>query len=211
MNDRVQIAVFASGRGSNFQAVQKELRAMPDPPAEIVLCVSNNPDPGAFQFAREEGIETLRLSPKMFDDEAGYDRALESALRERSIGMIVLAGYMRQLPTGVVRAYAGRILNIHPALLPKFGGKGMYGIHVHEAVIAAGETSSGPTVHLVDEEYDSGPIVAQESVPVHPDDTPELLAARVLEAEHRLYPRVVVEWAGRIARQRGEPGSTPAS
>lgn len=206
MNDRVQIAVFASGRGSNFQAVQKALRAMPDPPAEIVLCISNNPSPGAFQFAQEEGIETLRLSPKMFDDEAEYDRALEGALRERSIGMIVLAGYMRQLPTGVVRAYAGRILNIHPALLPKFGGKGMYGIHVHEAVIAAGETASGPTVHLVDEEYDSGPIVAQERVPVYPDDTPELLAARVLEAEHRLYPRVVAEWAGKIAREGGESG-----
>lgn len=211
MNDRVQIAVFASGRGSNFQAVQKALRAMPHPPAEIVLCVSNNPSPGAFQFAQEEGIETLRLSPKMFDSEAEYDRALEGALRERSIGMIVLAGYMRQLPTGVVRAYAGRILNIHPALLPKFGGKGMYGIHVHEAVIAAGETASGPTVHLVDEEYDSGPIVAQERVPVHPDDTPELLAARVLEAEHRLYPRVVVEWAGKIAREGGEAGFAPGA
>lgn len=211
MNSRVQIAVFASGRGSNFQAVQKELREMTDPPAEIVLCVSNNPNPGAFQFAQEEGIETLRLSPKMFDDEAEYDRALERALRERSIGMIVLAGYMRQLPTGVVRAYAGRILNIHPALLPKFGGKGMYGIHVHEAVIAAGETASGPTVHLVDEEYDSGPIIAQERVLVYPDDTPETLGARVLEAEHRLYPKVVIEWAEKIAAERWEPGSAPAS
>ena len=109
---------------------------------------------------------------------------------------------MRQLPASIVGAYRGRILNIHPALLPKFGGKGMYGMHVHEAVIAAGEVESGPTVHLVDEEYDTGPIVAQSRVPVLAGDTPQALADRVLAEEHILYPRVVLEMSARLAAQR---------
>ena len=102
-----------------------------------------------------------------------------------------MAGYLKLLPAEVVRAYRGRITNIHPALLPRYGGKGMYGHHVHEAVLAAGETETGPTVHLVDEVYDNGRILEQAKVPVRPDDTPDSLAARVLEQEHRLYPRVL--------------------
>jgi len=203
---QVRIAVFASGRGSTFQAIHKTLAAMeatPEAaPARIVLCVSNNPHPGAFEYAESVGIETLRLSPKMFDDAAEYERVLMRTLEERRIEMIVLAGYMRQLPPAAVSGYRGRILNIHPALLPKFGGKGMFGMYVHEAVIAAGEKESGPTIHLVDEEYDSGPILAQERVPVLDGDTPETLAERVLKVEHSLYPRVVIELARKLLAER---------
>lgn len=197
----VRIAVFASGRGSTFRAIQQVLESTPDAPATIVLCVSNNPHPGVFEHAEEAGIETVRLSPKMFATEEEYADVLAQVLQDRGVRMLVLAGYMRRLPASIVASFRGRILNIHPALLPKFGGKGMYGMHVHEAVIAAGERDSGPTVHLVDEEYDTGPIVAQEHVPVLPDDTPETLAARVLAVEHRLYPRVVMEWARKISGQ----------
>ncbi|MEP7217849.1 MAG: phosphoribosylglycinamide formyltransferase, partial [Bacteroidota bacterium] len=141
------------------------------------------------------GIETLRLSPKMFATEEEYGSAGMGMLAARAIEMIVLAGFMRKLPEAVVDAYASRILNVHPALLPKFGGRGMYGRHVHEAVLAAGETESGVTVHLVDREYDTGPAVAQARVPVLPDDTPETLAARVLAMEHTLYPEVIIDQA----------------
>lgn len=198
MKEPVRIAVFASGRGSNFQALHAALSSMEHAPADIVLCISNNPNPGAFEFARQAGIETIRLSPKMYTDEQEYEQSLLWALGERDIEMIVLAGYMRQLPGGVVRAYRGRILNIHPALLPRHGGRGMYGMYVHQAVLAAGEPESGATVHLADEEYDTGAIIAQERVPVLPDDTPETLAARVLEAEHRLYPVTVMMWAEKL-------------
>jgi phosphoribosylglycinamide formyltransferase-1 len=200
----VRIALFASGRGSNFRAIDQVLLALPEPPAEIVLCISNNPGPGAFEYARNRGIETLRLSPRMFEREEDYAATLLEALRTRHIDLLVLSGYMRKLPESVVREYRGRILNIHPALLPDFGGQGMYGEHVHRAVLESGVRQTGVTIHLVDEEYDTGAIVAQEKVDVHDDDTPESLAARVLAVEHQLYPRVVIEMAEKL---RGEPGS----
>ncbi|MBL7988676.1 MAG: phosphoribosylglycinamide formyltransferase [Chlorobi bacterium] len=196
MNQQVPIAVFASGRGSNFRALHQALRAA-DSAATIVLCVSNNPNPGAFDFARQQGVAAARLSPKMFAEEKEYETALIELLANYGVGLIVLAGYMRRLPHGVVQRWRGKILNVHPALLPDFGGQGMYGLNVHQAVIAAGRTESGATVHLVDEEYDTGAIIAQERVPVLPADTPEALAARVLEAEHRLLPRVVMELVAR--------------
>ena len=140
---------------------------MPDPPARIVLCISNNPRPGAFDYADEQGIPARRLSPKMFpDDPEGYERELQALLKTSEVDMIVLAGYMRKLPPGVVETYRGRILNTHPALLPEFGGQGMYGMKVHQAVVDAGREESGVTVHLVDEEYDTGAVIAQERVPV---------------------------------------------
>lgn len=191
----VRIAVFASHRGSNFQALHTALASMTEPPARVVLCLSNNLHPGAFEYAAANGIETLRLSPTAYSDPMRYDADLFDALRSREIDMVVLAGYMRRLPELVVNAWQGRVLNVHPALLPKFGGQGMYGMRVHQAVIDAGETESGATVHVVDADYDTGPIVAQERVPVRSDDTPETLAARVLQAEHRLLPRVVIEMA----------------
>lgn len=197
----VRIAAFASGQGSNLRAVDAWLREQPDPPAHIALCVSNNPDPGVFAYTRSHEIPSIRLSPNMYPDSPEeYADALDRLLEEHGIGMILLAGYMRKLPPTIVQKYRGRILNVHPALLPKFGGKGMYGLHVHTAVIEAGEKESGATVHLVDEEYDTGSILARNVVPVLEEDTPESLATRVLAAEHYLLPRVVARGAEAIAR-----------
>lgn len=209
MSELIRIAIMASGRGSNFRALQERLTATSQSPARIALCISNNPAPGAFDYAREQGIPTLRLSPRMFATEHEYAAAFGDALDEYAIDMIVLAGYMRKLPRPVVQRFIGRILNIHPALLPEFGGVGMYGMHVHEAVIAAGRSESGSTVHLVDSEYDTGRIIAQERVTLATDETPESLAARVLEVEHRLLPRVVIEWAERLRAERDRQAQAP--
>ena len=199
----INIAVFASGQGSNFRAVHQALSEVADSPALIALCISNNPDPGAFEYAHQHAIPHQRLSPKMFPDAPErYEEELQKLLSSYNIELILLAGYMRKLPPGVVDRYRGRILNIHPALLPEFGGKGMYGMNVHRAVIEAGKKESGPTVHLVDEEYDTGAIVAQQHVPVLPDDTPERLAERVLQAEHDLLPRVIMQAARNLADGR---------
>ncbi len=140
-----------------------------------------------MQFAREQGIATLHLSSKTHPDETAFADAMLSALRAHAIDLILLAGYMKKVPPAVVAAYPKRILNIHPALLPKFGGEGMYGMHVHQAVIAAGEKESGATVHFVDTDYDTGEIILQRAVPVLPNDTPETLAERVRILEHELY------------------------
>ena len=158
----IRIAVLASGRGSNLEALFESLSGR--------------------------------------EDAAGMIDLLE---RSR-VDWIVLAGYLKRVPAEVVRRYRGRILNVHPALLPRHGGKGMYGERVHRAVLAAGESRSGASVHLVDEEYDRGPVVAQREVPVLPDDTPTSLAARVLEVEHRLLPEVVVAVAEGRLRVEGD-------
>lgn len=186
-HNKQRLAIFCSGTGSNFRVLLREIRER-GLPAEIALCLSNRSQCGAFDFAREHGIETLHLSEKQFECPEAFAAAMVDALRERSIDVVLLAGYMRKVPEAVTAAYPDRILNIHPALLPKFGGEGMYGLHVHQAVIDAGEAESGATVHLVNEEYDKGRIVLQRTVPVLPGDTPELLAERVLECEHLLYP-----------------------
>jgi phosphoribosylglycinamide formyltransferase-1 len=157
-------------------------------PAEIVLCISNRSACGAMEFARKKGISAVHLSEKQFSAFGEFSRTMIETLEKHRIEFILLAGYMRKIPAEIVSRYSGKILNIHPALLPKFGGEGMYGSLVHEAVIAAGETRSGATVHFVDEEYDRGAILLQESVAVEKDDTPASLAARVLECEHKLYP-----------------------
>ncbi|MBN1929581.1 MAG: phosphoribosylglycinamide formyltransferase [Chlorobiaceae bacterium] len=186
-DNKKRLAVFCSGTGSNFKAlfhaiIEREL------PAEIVLCLSNRAQCGAMDFAREYGIEAIHLSEKQFATHDEFALAMLDALRERQIDMILLAGYLRKIPDAVVAAYAEKIVNIHPALLPQFGGHGMYGMRVHEAVIASGETRSGATVHFVNEEYDKGRIIMQNHVPVLPGDTAETLAERVLRCEHRLYP-----------------------
>lgn len=185
-----RLAVFCSGTGSNFRALYGAIADRPLD-AEIVLCLSNRSQCGAMEFAREHGITAVHLSEKQYPDYVSFVSAMLGVLREHRIENIVLAGYMRKVPEAVVAAYSERILNIHPALLPKFGGEGMYGIHVHTAVLAAGETESGATVHIVNEEYDKGRIVLQGRVPVLPSDTPETLAARVLACEHRLYPEAL--------------------
>jgi formyltetrahydrofolate-dependent phosphoribosylglycinamide formyltransferase len=187
-----RVAVLASGSGSNLQALldhaQGDARAY-----QIVLAASDRPGARALDRAAAHGVATAHLA----DPRDGA--ALATLLRAHAVDLVVLAGYLRLVPADVTRAYAGRMLNVHPALLPAFGGPGMYGLRVHAAVVASGARVSGPTVHFVDEEYDRGAIVAQWPVPVLPADTPERLAARVLAAEHALLPRVVAAVAaGRL-------------
>lgn len=202
----LNIAVFGSGRGSNFKSLLDAIDAGRVRDVRCVLVVSNNADAGIFDHARRQGIAVLQWSRKMYASDEAYCAAMLAALREARADLIVLAGYMKFLPAPIIAAYRNRILNIHPALLPSFGGTGMYGLHVHRAVLAAHEPLTGATVHIVDEEYDHGPIVIQRTVPVLASDSPESLAARVLEMEHHILPEAVRLFAeGRITV---EPGRT---
>lgn len=184
----VRIAVLASGGGSNLQALIDRFHTDAEAPARIELLVASRPAVGALERAERTGIPTAVLTP----DEQGDLAAL---LAQHRIDLVVLAGYLRLVPDSVVEAFRGRIVNVHPALLPAFGGPGMYGMRVHQAVIESGARVSGATVHLVDERYDEGPILAQWPVPVLPDDTAERLAARVLRVEHLLLPAAVDAFA----------------
>jgi phosphoribosylglycinamide formyltransferase 1 len=181
---RARIAVLVSGGGSNLQALLDYFHALGDRRAgDIVLVASDRPQAGALERARRAGIETAIIS----GDGAGLDELLAA----NAIDLVVLAGYLRFVPVAVTRRFAGRMVNVHPALLPQFGGPGMYGPRVHRAVLAARAPVSGPTVHFVDEMYDHGAVIAQWRVPVQPTDDEASLAARVLRAEHLLFPRVV--------------------
>ena len=190
----MRVAVLASGTGSNLQALMDACG--PAAPARIVLVASERPEAGALARASQAGIKTAVIR------NPGSAPEILEALTGAGADMVVLAGYLKLVPAEVIRAYVGRIVNIHPALLPAFGGAGMFGLRVHRAVLAAGATVTGATVHHVTEEYDRGPIVAQWPVAVREDDTPETLAARVLEAEHELLPAVVLAAAraGRVVR-----------
>lgn len=187
---RLRLAIFASGSGSNMQAIVDAAESG-DLDVEIALVVSNRPDAGVVDRARNHGIPTLIIDPKSYDDESEYTADLLASLEEHAVNFVALAGYLRKVPSEIVDRFKGRMLNIHPALLPSFGGKGYYGRRVHEAVLKYGVQWTGVSVHVVDEEYDTGPIVLQEPVRVEPDDTPESLAARVLKVEHRLYPEAL--------------------
>lgn len=192
----MRVAVAVSGRGSNLEAL---LRALgPEAPAQVALVLSNRPDAGALERARAHGVPAEVLPDPA--DPADWLARLE----RYQIDLLVLAGYLKLVPAPVIARYRHRIVNVHPALLPAFGGRGMYGRHVHEAVLASGVHESGATVHLVDEVYDRGAVLAQRRVPVLPDDTPERLAARVLELEHRLLPAVVL-----AAAAAGQPVPLP--
>ncbi|HEV7704106.1 MAG TPA: phosphoribosylglycinamide formyltransferase [Gemmatimonadaceae bacterium] len=183
-----RLAVLASGRGSNLRALHEYLsRSGRDNLARLSLVLSDHADAGALSFARSRDIATAAIDGGTL----GGDRLL-AQLSSHRIDLVVLAGYMRLVPEVVVHAYRGRIVNVHPALLPAFGGRGMYGTRVHGAVIAAGARVSGATVHFVDERYDHGAIIAQWPVPVLSGDTPQELAARVLRVEHALYPPAVL-------------------
>ena len=192
----MRVAVAVSGRGSNLEALLRALGA--DAPARVVLVLSNRPEAGALDRARRFGVDAEVLADPA--DAADWLPRLE---RHR-IDLLVLAGYLKLVPAAVIARYRDRIINVHPALLPAFGGPGMYGHHVHEAVLRSGARESGATVHLVDEVYDRGAILAQARVAVLPGDTPDRLAARVLEAEHRLLPAVV-----RAAATAGRPVRLP--
>lgn len=187
----LQVAVFGSGRGSNFHAILSAIQQGTLPGVSIRLVISNNSGSGILEIARAHGVPALHLSRKQFATDDAFVDAMLGALRAHDVNFIALAGYMKRLDRRVVHAYRHRIINIHPALLPEFGGEGMYGMHVHRAVLAAGRTVSGATVHIVDEEYDRGAIVLQRKVAVEPGETPESLAAKVLVVEHALYPEAI--------------------
>ncbi len=186
----MNIAVFASGRGSNLMAI---LNAIKEGKlnAKVSVVISNNSNAGALTIAKENGIDALHISRKQFSSDEDYVKKILSELRARNVELIVLAGYMKKIPPEIIREYPNKILNIHPALLPAFGGLGMYGMNVHKAVIDYGVKITGVTVHIVDEEYDHGPIVMQKAIEVRDDDTPETLAERVLKIEHEIYPEAI--------------------
>ena len=180
----MHVAVAVSGRGSNLEAL---LRALgPDAPARVVLVVSDRADAPALERAARRGIPTVVLG------DPADARAWLEPLERHAVDLVVLAGYLKLVPADVIGRYRDRVINIHPALLPAFGGKGMYGRRVHQAVLASGARESGATVHLVDEVYDRGTVLGQVRVPVLPGDDPDALAARVLDAEHRLLPAAVL-------------------
>ncbi len=185
-----RIAVFISGSGSNLQALIDGTKAG-ILAGQVVWVVSSSSKAFGLTRAEKEGIETFVFRKKGYESEEAAADDLLRRLCGKKIDYVALAGYLKLLPPKVVAAYRNRIVNIHPALLPKYGGKGMFGHHVHEAVLQAGDKESGVTVHLVDEIYDHGEILEQVHVPVLRDDTPETLAARVIEQEHKLYPRAL--------------------
>jgi formyltetrahydrofolate-dependent phosphoribosylglycinamide formyltransferase len=181
-----RVVVLVSGSGTNLQSLLDRFNLGGDDDARVVRVIGSSPGIGALDRARAAGVETAVLEDH--DEDGGR---LQAHLEAADADLVVLAGYLRLVPAPVVRPWRGRMVNVHPALLPSFGGQGMYGRRVHEAVIEAGARVSGPTVHFVDEEYDRGPIIAQWPVPVLEGDGPDELAARVLRHEHRLLPRVV--------------------
>jgi len=181
-----RLAVLASGRGSNLQAIVDHFDNLArERVAKVVLVASNRADSPALIRGATASIDIAHFNA------ADDGTELLDLLKKHRIDLVVLAGYLKRIPSKVIREYSGRMINIHPALLPAFGGEGMYGARVHEAVIASGAKESGVTVHLVDDDYDRGPIVAQWRIPVEPSDTADKLAARVLNVEHVVYPRTV--------------------
>lgn len=200
---RLRVAAVISGRGSNLAALLHALDAAA--PAQVVLVLSNRADAGGLDLARRNAVPT-----HVFNDSADPAEWC-SVLQGARADLVVLAGYLKRVPAEVVAAYRGRMLNVHPALLPRHGGAGMYGHRVHQAVLAAGDSESGATVHVVTDEYDRGPILGQARVPVLAGDTPDSLARRVLEVEHRLLPAAVLAAAGAgapVAFQLEDAGST---
>ena len=195
----MNIAVFASHGGSDLQAIIDGCKNHAID-AKVAVVISNNSDSMALQRAIKENIPNYHLSSRQYDSEELLAKKILQVLDEYSVDMIFLAGYMRMLHTSILEKFNNRVFNIHPALLPKYGGKGMYGMNVHNAVISAKEKETGVTIHRVNAEYDSGEIVAQTVVKVNEDDTPETLAARVLEREHEFLVEVISDIiAGKIA------------
>ncbi len=198
---KIRTVVLVSGGGSNLESILAAKASGALPQNEIVLVISSNPDAFALLRAKNYAIPTAVLKLRDFSSDEAFQAALLNALVEAKADLICLAGYMRKIGPLIVSRFRGRILNIHPSLLPKYGGAGLYGHKVHEAVVAAQEKESGCTVHLVDEEFDHGRTLAQTRVPVRPLDTAEKLAARVLKEEHVLYPKVIRDFSQTLGRQ----------
>lgn len=183
----IRIAILASGNGTNAENIIRYFQERRT--AQVALVITNRPTAFVLQRAGNLGVPALCFSKEEWAD----GRPVLDALRANNIGFVVLAGFLLRIPANLIQAYPHRMVNIHPALLPKFGGKGMYGDHVHRAVLAAGETESGITIHYTDERYDEGTIICQYRCPVLLDDTPDTLAARIHQLEYAHYPRVIEE------------------
>lgn len=186
-----KISVLASGSGSNLQAIIDAIDNGEIKDAKIVQVISDNASAYALERAKDYDIPAVIITSSDFADERDRNKALLEALKNEDTDLVVLAGYMKIVSSFIIDEYEGRIINIHPSLLPKYGGKGCYGIKVHEKVIEAGELESGATVHYVTDEVDGGPIIIQKIVPVSSSDTPELLAQRVLKREHEILPQAI--------------------
>lgn len=188
----MNIAVFASGGGSNLRAIYEAIHSGNLPDVNLSLVISNNSKSGALEFAKSRGVNWVHLSLATSEND---DKLLASSmlqlLDENNIDLVVLAGYMKKLPAQIVKKYENRIINIHPALLPKYGGEGMYGLKVHEAVLASGDKETGASVHYVTNDYDEGEIIMQERCTVLIGDSPESLQSRVKEIEHILLPKAI--------------------
>lgn len=182
-----KLVIFASGSGTNMQAVINEIEDERIH-AKIAGLITNKHHIKSIERAEKHGIPVCVITDS---DQSTYASKLEQQLAEWKPDLIVLAGFLKKIPDSIIKKYKNKIINIHPALLPKFGGKGFYGLNVHKAVLESGEKETGCTVHYVTEEYDEGPIISQTKVPVHPSDTPQVLAKRVLKAEHQLLPSVI--------------------
>lgn len=181
------LAIFASGAGSNAEKIIEYFEG--NDRIQVALVVCNKPTAGVLKIAEKHGISSILIEKEGFFSQ----NSCVSALKDHQIDFIVLAGFLWKVPDALVNAYRGKIVNIHPALLPNYGGKGMYGMRVHEAVIQAGETESGITIHYVDEHYDEGDIIFQAKCPIEPGDTPEILAQKIHVLEHRHFPVVIAE------------------
>ncbi len=200
-NAKVRLAIFGSGRGSTARAILEYARQR-DCSYQAAVIITNRSAAGILDVAAEFGVESVVIAPQDFPTHQAYTANLLRVLEQAHVEFIALAGYLLKISEDVISRYRGRIVNIHPALLPRFGGKGMYGIHVHRAVIAAGERCSGATVHFVTEEYDSGPIIEQVRIAIRPDDSPETLMVRVQNAERWFYPRVLDRCCRRLHAQQ---------
>ncbi|MDE5781023.1 MAG: phosphoribosylglycinamide formyltransferase [Lachnospiraceae bacterium] len=202
----LRIGVLVSGGGTNLQAVIDALNSGKITNACIEVVISNNKNAYALERARNNDIEAICISPKDFDDRSQFNQALINKLDEYNLDLIVLAGCMVVLPAELIQKYRNRIINIHPSLIPSFCGKGYYGLHVHEEVLARGVRITGATVHFVDEGTDTGPIILQKAVEVKYDDTPEILQKRVMEqAEWKIMPEAIDLIAnGRISVEDGK-------
>ena len=196
------IAVLISGRGSNLISLHQAIKKG-ETQGHIACVVSSSPEAKGLQYAQEQGIPTLVIPKDAMRSEESFAGVLLACFRQYEIKLVVLAGFLKKIPARVVTAYQNRMINVHPALLPSFGGKGMYGQKVHAAVIEYGCKVSGATVHIVTNEYDAGPPVIQQCVQVHHDDTPETLAQKVLKIEHEILPKAVDLFARGLVEVEG--------
>jgi formyltetrahydrofolate-dependent phosphoribosylglycinamide formyltransferase len=187
--EKFRICVFASGKGSNLQAIIDAINSG-RLNCRICFVMSNNSDSGALEIARKNNIPAFHLSERKFHKES-FEESLLDLLNQFNPDLIVLAGYMKLIPEKVIKKFSNKIINIHPALLPKFGGQGMYGMNVHKAVFEAGEKKSGVTIHIVNEEYDRGKIIFQKEVDISECKSPEEIANKILQVEHQVYPEVI--------------------